>query len=87
MKQSEIARLEDLIRSLIVELRKLAEVADLEEAIRIIHNPGFTTPAEALMIVGIAEGALTQVRSASAFKHLLGAGIERVELNPQPLPP
>ena len=87
MQAHEIEHLAGKLRELQAELAVIADGDDLEAALRLIHRPGFTTPAEASLIAGLTESLIAQVRTTAALRNILTSGIERVTLNPQPLPP
>lgn len=87
MKKHELVQLEISIKELRSALTRVADGAGFEEFIKIVHRPGFTTPAEAALLQGVANSMLEQARTLMSLKQILLTGAEKVELNPQPLPP
>ena len=87
MKKRELERMETQIKELRTTLKSLAEDKEFAELIRIIRRPGFTRPAEAAFLVGLLDSMLGQAKNMSRLKQVVLAGAEKVELNPQPLPP
>ena len=87
MQAHEIEHLAAKLRELQADLAALGDGDNLEAALRFIHRPGFTTVAEASLIVGLTETLAAQVKTVTALRNVLTSGIERVALNPQPLPP
>jgi hypothetical protein len=85
MNKRQLERMETQIKELRTTLKSLAEDKVFNELSHIIHRPGFTKPAEAAFLVGLLESMLGQAKNMSRLKLLAGA--EKVELNPQPLPP
>jgi len=83
----DVAHLERRIDELRQNLTALAEGQDLAELIRQIRKPGYTTPAEFTLVLGIVEGLNVQTRALAELKRTLLVGSEKVALNPQPLPP
>jgi hypothetical protein len=87
MKEHERTHLETKLKELRGTLTSLADGAGFEQFIRTIHKPGFTTVAEAALLLGIAEAMNEHSKIALQLKQVLISGAEKVELNPQPLPP
>lgn len=87
MKKHELTHLEARIKDLRATLTSLADGKDLEEFIRVVHKPGFTTVAEAALFKAVVDSMAEQAKTLLGLKHVLLAGAEKVELNPQPLPP
>ena len=79
--------LEGRIRNLSAQLKHVAAGADFEEMLAIIHKPGYTTPAEYLLVSGIVDAMHEHARAMASLKQVLINGSRAVELNPQPLPP
>jgi hypothetical protein len=70
----EIEGLEKKITALSDALAKLSSKEDFQRLILIIHNPGWTTPAELAFSQAIVEHMSLQVRSLTTLKdHLLQA--------------
>ena len=87
MKKRELERMETQIKELRTTLKSLAEDKEFAELIRIIRRPGFTRPAEAAFLVGLLDSMLGQAKNMSRLKQVVLGGAQKVELNPQPLPP
>ena len=87
MKEHERTHLETKLKELRGTLTSLADGAGFEQFIRTIHRPGFTTPAEAALLIGVAEAMHEHSKIVLQLKQVLISGAEKVELNPQPLPP
>src|SRR5262249_13337895 len=87
MKKRELERMETQIKELHTTLKSLADDKGFGELIRIIRRPGFTRPAEAAFLAGLLDSMLGQAKNMSRLKQVVLAGAEKVELNPQPLPP
>jgi len=87
--QSEhnIAYLEVRIKELSTQLATLADTQDLEELIIIIHKPGWTTPAEYVLVRGLVDAMHEYTKALASLRQTLIHGSRAVELNPQPLPP
>jgi hypothetical protein len=66
--------LEGEIKALGQGLDNLADGTDFEELLKIIHRPGWTTPAEALLVSGLVDFMATQVKALTALKQVLLAG-------------
>ena len=59
------------IRGLETELRGIGHSTD--ELLKIIHMPGYTTPAEFALVSGIAEGIALQMRTlVTVSKEIVG---------------
>jgi hypothetical protein len=71
-------QLESRITNVTQGLRALAEDRDFAELITIIHKPGWTTPAEALLVNGLLESMTTHVRHLTELKTALLAGARAV---------
>ena len=65
----------------------MADTQDLEEMISIIHKPGWTTPAEYVLVSGLVDTMHEQAMVLASLRQTLLNGGRTVELNPQPLPP
>ena len=87
MEKRELEHLERQIHELHAVTKALAEGEDYATMLRVIWKPGFTTPAEILVILGMVEAMTQQTRTLTSLRSALLAGMERVALNPQPLPP
>ncbi|MGH9358258.1 MAG: hypothetical protein ACRD1O_03680, partial [Terriglobia bacterium] len=91
MKHHDLAHLERQINDLRSSLTRLADDRDLQELLKHIHQPGWTTPAEYTMVTGIVDSMLVHTEALGGLKRAVINGSRAVtastELNPQPLPP
>lgn len=85
--EHDIAHLERRIRELSGHLTDMADDTDMQELLRIIHGPGWTTPAEYLLVNAIVDAMHEHTKTLVGLKQALINGSRAVELNPQPLPP
>ena len=70
----EIEGLDKKITALSDALARLSSKEDFQHLIQIIHNPGWTTPAELAFSLAIVEHMSLQARSLTTLKdHLLKA--------------
>lgn len=87
-----IAHLETRIKELNEQLDIMGDTSDLEEMIFLIRHPGWTTPAEYLLVSRIVDAMLEHAKALSTLRQGLITGSRLIseqadELNPQPLPP
>ena len=87
MKKHELAHLETKLKEVRTTLTNLADGGGFEEFVRTVHKPGFTTPAEVALFTAVVDSMAEQVKNVLTLKQVLLSGAEKVELNPQPLPP
>jgi hypothetical protein len=59
----------------------------MEELLKIIHKPGFTSLAEGMFIEAMVASLHGHIGAALELRTSLLSAASRVELNPQPLPP
>lgn len=85
--EHNLAHLETRIKELRIQLATMADTQDLEEMISIIHKPGWTTPAEYVLVSGLVDTMHEQAKVLASLRQTLLNGGRTVELNPQPLPP
>jgi hypothetical protein len=85
--EHNLAHLEARIKELSTQLATMADTQDLEEMISIIHKPGWTTPAEYVLVSGLVDTMHEQAKVLASLRQTLLNGGRTVELNPQPLPP
>ncbi len=78
MTNHDIPRLEAKITELSSFLATLGDGTDLRELIRIIRNPGWTTPAESILVNGIVDAMLVNVKALSEIKKSLIEGAGKV---------
>jgi len=87
MDKHQLAHIESGLKELRDGLAALAHDKPIEELLRIIHKPGWTTLAEVTMVAGLLDSMLLHTRALTGLKQALLTGAEAVALNPQPLPP
>jgi hypothetical protein len=95
MKKRDLERIETRMKELRATLKSLAEGKDFDQLSLIIRKPGWTTVAEVAFLNGLLDsmhGGLLdsmhgQAKNIATLKQAILSGAEKVELNPQPLPP
>ncbi len=89
--EHNIAYLEGRVRELGKLLETMSDTGDLEELIILMRRPGWTTPAEYLLVSATVYAMQQQMETLAALRQtLLNASraiAQADELNPQPLPP
>jgi hypothetical protein len=90
--EHNLAHLERRIKELGEQLGAMGDISDLEETIFLLHQPGWTTPAEYLLVSGIVDTMQEHARALTTLRQSLITGSRLIseqaeELNPQPLPP
>ncbi len=90
--EHNLAHLERRIKELGEQLGAMGDISDLEETIFLLHQPGWTTPAEYLLVSGIVDTMQEHARALTSLRQSLITGSRLIseqaeELNPQPLPP
>jgi hypothetical protein len=71
-------QIESRCQELTHALKGVADNKEFDELRTIIHKPGWTTPAEALLVQGILESMLAQAKHMAGLKHTLLAGARAV---------
>jgi hypothetical protein len=74
----DLKKTESHINNLTKNLKALAEDKDFAEFLAIIHRPGWTTPAEALLVAGLLESMTAHAQHLTNLKHALLAGARAV---------
>jgi hypothetical protein len=74
MDRRHVATLDKRLKTLNALLGKLALERDIAELIRIIRKPGWTTPAEFQLTIGIADSMIHQARGLIDSKQSLLKG-------------
>jgi hypothetical protein len=69
---------ESHVNTLSKGLKGLAEAPEFTELLTIIHRPGWTTPAEALLVAGMLEAMNAHVQHLTLMKQALLAGARAV---------
>jgi hypothetical protein len=80
MPKHNIPGLEKKITDLSKALANLSSEDDLRELIRIIRKPGWTTPAEFILVSGIVDVMAAQVKTLSQMKSVLVKGSSKVAI-------
>jgi hypothetical protein len=68
MASDHAARLEGQVKEFRKQLGDLAAPGEFEEFLRIIHRPGWTTPAEYAFVSAILDGMVANVRGLAQMK-------------------
>ena len=71
MPSHDIPQLEKRIKSLHEAVNDLGQDDDFVEMLRIIHFPGYTTPAEFRLVSGLVAEMTAQVRALTALRGTL----------------
>ena len=74
MAKHDLKNVEDRIGQLRETWAGLAADQDLEELLLIMHRPGWTTPAELLMVRGLVESLHAQTQVLMGLKQVLMNG-------------
>jgi hypothetical protein len=80
MKKSELTQLKTRVKQLSKSMASAASNKELHNFLKIINNPGWTTPAEVLFVTGVVDAMLTHAEALGALKQVLVAGSRAVEL-------
>ena len=87
-QQGHIKEIETSVRELQSIFEDFGDAkAGLDKFWKIIHNPGWTTPAEILLVTAALEAEKNYARATLALNNAVLSAASKVELNPQPLPP
>jgi hypothetical protein len=57
---------------------RFADNSDIDELLKIIHHPGWTTPAEFALVFSLVESLHTQVRNVISLRSALLTGSKQV---------
>lgn len=71
MEKHELARIEGHIQGMRTAHAALADSSDADELFRIIHQPGWTTPAEVAFLLTALESIQSQTRQLTAMRQSL----------------
>jgi hypothetical protein len=77
-KPHDVRKLESNVKSIQKALDDLAHEDDFIEMIKHFHQPGWTTPAEFLLVSGVIDQFAAQVDALAATKKLLLVGSKAV---------
>ena len=75
---ANIGRLETQIKTLSRSLARLASQEELEELLRNIHRPGWTTPAEFTLVTGTLDSMIHLAKGLDEMKQVLVKGSREV---------
>jgi len=78
MEKINLQQLERQINDLSHNLTDLARDGDFKELIKIIHQPGWTTPAELTLVTGTVESMIAQSKALIGLKQALIKGSREV---------
>jgi len=82
-----VAHLDGRLAELGKALEMLAGSEHIERLVPIIRRPGWTTPAELAFFDAIVSSVVSQAQHVQGLLNALVSAAEKVELNPQPIPP
>jgi len=74
----DLKHVESRISNVTQALKSLAEDRELAELLTIIHQPGWTTPAEAMLVNGLLDSMIAHTRHLGELKQTLLAGARAV---------
>jgi len=80
MAKHNIPQLEVRIKELEEVCKSVGDNSDLIELLKVIHRPGWTTPAEFTFATSIVDSLIGQARNLVALRKSLLAGSRDVEL-------
>ena len=78
MEKHDLPHLEKRIFELKDIFTIMADNSDLEELLKIIHRPGWTTPAEFALVGSVVESLNTQARNVASLRTALVASSRQV---------
>lgn len=78
MLKHDVARLEAQVKEMSHSLKQLADGKEFEEFVLLIHRPGWTTPAEFMLVSGVVDSMLAQTKSLASLKQALLVGSRQV---------
>ena len=67
----DLKNIESRCKELTLALNGVADNKEFDELLTIIHKPGWTTPAEALLVHGLLESMVTQAKHIAGLKQTL----------------
>ncbi len=85
--EHHIATIEAKAKDVHAQMLSLTADESMAKLIKIVHGPGWTTPAESAFLNGILEAMQAHTKALAALQAAALDGASRVALNPQPLPP
>lgn len=78
--RDHITKIQSSLEQIRKSLSALDMDNDLEELLKIIHQPGWTTPAEAILFHGLADATLRAVEHVGVMKQALLEGGRQVSV-------
>jgi hypothetical protein len=85
--EHHIATIEAKAKDVHAQMLSLTADESMAKLVKIVHGPGWTTPAESAFLNGILEAMQAHTKALAALQAAALDGASRVALNPQPLPP
>lgn len=74
----DLKQIESRCQHVSSSLKELADGKDFEELLILIRNPGWTTPAEAMLVTGLLDTIGAQAKQIGELKRNLMAGARAV---------
>jgi hypothetical protein len=68
MEKHQLSQVEAHVRALISAYSTAGDTSDLDDLIRVIHNPGWTTPAELQFVTAALESLNAQAKQTAALR-------------------
>ncbi len=78
MEKAQIVTVEGHIKTLRSELGSLKLDSDLEELLKVIHHPGYTTPAESVFVQHLLQSQIAQVKAIKETHNMLIKGCQMI---------
>jgi len=78
MEKHELSQLESHIQTIRTAHKALAAGSEMDELFKIIHNPGWTTPAEFRFLLASLESIRTQTAQLAGLQQSLLAAAQSV---------
>jgi len=73
-----LAHLETRIRDLHAQFTRISSADDFDELLNLIHRPGWTTPAEMLMVLGLVDAMHDHLQTLTTLRQALMNGSRAV---------
>jgi len=77
-EKHDVGQIETKVKDLTKNLAKLAHERDFEELIKVIKQPGWTTPAEFKLVTGVVDSMIAQTKALTDLKQVLIEGSRSV---------
>lgn len=74
----DLVRLEERIKELRGHMSRMSITEDLDELLNIIHRPGWTTPAEMLLVAGLVDAMHEHAQAFATLRQTLVNGSRAV---------